>query len=401
MGAHPSGPSSCGRGGTQRSLDTVISDNPVAELGENVVARYGDTLPFMLKVLAADQALSIQVHPDREQARRGFAAEEAAGVPVDAPHRNYVDTWPKPEVLVALTEFEVLAGFRAADDAARLLGLLDVPGLAPIIDVLEDGDAQSRKRALALVLEMPKEEAVPLVAEVAAAAKKLAGPHSDDAQSFAAAVRMESEHPGDAGVIASLLLQHSVLQPGEGLFMGAAGPHAYLHGAGIEIMGNSDNVLRAGLTHKHIDVPELLRIVDPTVTVPVLRPAPDKHGVRHYRAPVPEFGLYSVDFTGARVALPGWGPRILLVTEGSLTLADSTGTTLDVSKGDSVFLPASDGEITVLEGCSGQVFVATPGVESTTSPAAHTEGATAGALGGAGHRRGAERRKASPVGVIR
>lgn len=394
MGAHPSGPSSCVRGGTERSLDAILSEQPSDELGEDIVSRYGANLPFLLKVLAAEQALSIQVHPDREQAERGFASEEAAGVPRNSPQRNYVDTWPKPEVLVALTDFEALAGFREVNDAVRMLHLLEVTGLEPVIAELKAGDEAARTRAFARVLEMPSEQLRPLVEAVTAACRRLSRGDDEDARSFAAAARMAGEHPGDAGVIASLLLQHLTLKPGEGLFMSAGGPHAYLHGAGVEIMGNSDNVLRAGLTHKHIDVPELLSVIDPTVNVPVLRPTADEHGVRSYCVPAPEFGLYSVDLTGDAVPLPGWGPRIVLVTEGSVTLTGANGGSVTASRGQSVFISASTGEVQVAKGGCGQIFVATPGVEAITPIQKRVDVAAPASLGGTGRRRTMEHRPA-------
>lgn len=365
MGAHPSGPSEVVRGGETRTLDRLIADDPVAMLGPNVAERFGGRLPFLLKVLAAESALSIQVHPDREQAAIGFAAEEASGIELTDPTRSYVDDWPKPEVLCALTEFEVLAGFREARDSARMLRALDIPALEPIIAELErDGSSHGgdcRREALQHILELPTDEAEALAEATAAAARRLADDDTDDGQSYAAVARMAEDYPGDVGAVASLLMYHAKLAPGEGLYMPAAGPHAYLRGAGIEVMANSDNVLRAGLTHKHIDVPELLRIIDPTVQVPVLRPEPDTDGIRTYHAPVPEFRLYAADLNGRAVPVPGDGPRIVFVTDGEATLSDGDAH-LTLARGEACFLPAGTDSVRFASGGSGgTAFIAAPG----------------------------------------
>ncbi len=386
MGAHPSGPARVDREGATYTLDQLIADDPVTMLGADVARRFGGRLPFLLKVLAAENALSIQVHPDHEQAKRGFAAEQAAGIDVADPRRSYVDDWPKPEVLCALTEFEVLAGFREPDEAARMLQALDVPELAPIISELRSGvrgdsaagegraagdssgdsSGDPRRTALAHLLELPADQGRIVAEATVAAARRLAGTDSDDAQSYAAVVRMAEEYPGDVGVVASLLLRHATLAPGEGLYMPAAGPHAYLRGAGIEVMANSDNVLRAGLTHKHIDAPELLRIIDPTVQVPVLRPEPDAHGIRTYHAPVPEFCLYVADLDrrSTTVPVPGAGPRIVFVTSGEVNVRSDSGPTheLTLTSGQACFLPAG-ADAHFDPGGEGTAFIATPGDE--------------------------------------
>ncbi|STD12745.1 Mannose-6-phosphate isomerase [Dermatophilus congolensis] len=387
MGAHPAGPAGCVREGAMRGLDSIISQDPVTELGADIVARYGDRLPFMLKVLAADQALSIQVHPDRAQAERGFAAEEEAGIPLEDPARNYVDTWPKPEVLVALTDFEVLAGFRPACDSARLLRMTGAAALEPIAADLEQSGDQARLRAFGALLEMPQEQTEVLAAQVAAAAEQLAASGGDDAAAFAAVARMEKEHPGDHGVIASLLLQHLVLAPGEGLFMAAAGPHAYLHGAGVEVMGNSDNVLRAGLTLKHIDIPEVMRTLDPDVSVPVLRPQPDEYGVWSYVVPVPEFALYAVDVVEQEIDLPGAGPRILLTVEGDVCLQDETGEVLQVRRGESAYLSAATQGARAWSAQGARIFVATAGADTTAATRNHADEMSSALLSGSGHAR--------------
>ena len=335
------------------TLDTVIAADPQGELGPEVTARFGGRLPFLLKVLSAARALSIQVHPSRAQAEAGYAAEEERQVPRDAPDRNYVDDWPKPELLYALTPFEVAAGLRTPADASALLQALDVDELKPLAAGLTDLGA-----ALATVLRW--REPAPLVASVVAACQRLAeagGPYAD---ACAAAVRVAAERPGDIGVVALLLMRHAVLQPGQAMFMPAGGLHAYLRGTGIELLANSDNVVRSGLTSKHIDVPELLKLVDPAVEVPILAPRVLPDGITWFDTPVPEFRLHVIELTGpelalpgaapalpgaSAVALPGASPRILLCLGGSCTLRAATGQELTLTRGGSCFIPFADGPV--------------------------------------------------------
>jgi mannose-6-phosphate isomerase len=345
MGAHPSAPSGVGQ--RQTTLDAVIAADPDRELGPRCVARFGPRLPFLLKVLAAEKALSIQVHPSRAQAQAGFGAENKQGLAPDDPARNYTDDWPKPELLCALTPFEVLSGLRPAADAAAFLRALAVRQLAPLTAQLETAvqDAGLLAGVLGTILRWPAAGQPALVAGVAAACARLAqaaGPYSAAA---AAAVRVAADHPGDLGVVASLLMRHAVLEPGQAMFMPAGGLHAYLKGTGIELLANSDNVVRAGLTGKHLDVPELLTLLDPSVLVPVMSPRPLADGIAWFDTPAPEFRLYLVDLVGGALRLPGEGPRILLCTEGSAVLRSESGETAEIPRGGSCFVSAADGTV--------------------------------------------------------
>jgi mannose-6-phosphate isomerase len=299
-------------------------------------------------VLAADKALSIQVHPSRAQAEAGFLAENERGLAPGDKSRNYVDDWPKPEILCALTRFEVLAGMRAPEDAAALLTGLEVPALEEIIAILAAAAAgpQALTEALAAILAWPDGRRGLLVDEVVRGCATVAERGGWYAAACAAAVRIGQEHPGDLGVVASLLLRHAVLEPGDAVFMAAGGLHAYLHGTGVELLANSDNVVRAGLTPKHLDVPELLKLTDPAVAVPVLEPRPLGDGGYRYDSPAPEFRLYRAEPRGAGVELPGaGGPRIVLCTEGAATLR-ARGRELTLGRGQSCFLADADGAVT-------------------------------------------------------
>ncbi|MEU8933375.1 mannose-6-phosphate isomerase, class I [Streptomyces sp. NPDC048409] len=344
MGAHPGAPSRTGRG----TLVEVIDADPKAELGEAAVARFGPRLPFLLKILAAGAPLSLQVHPDLEQAREGYEDEERRGIPVDAPDRNYKDANHKPELICALTEFDGLCGFRTPERAAELLEALGVDSLKPYADLLRAHPEEAALReVLTAVLTADREEMAHTVAEAAAACARLGGDHAPYAG-------LAHHYPGDPGVIAAMLLNHVRLQPGEALFLGAGIPHAYLAGLGVEIMANSDNVLRCGLTPKHVDVPELLRVVRFEAGDPgVLRPEAAPDGEEVYETPIDEFRLSRYVLpegtTAHDLTLPT--PQILLCTAGAVRAGEE-----DLTPGQSVFVPA--GEKTEVSG-AGTVFRAT------------------------------------------
>ncbi|MEU5348271.1 MULTISPECIES: mannose-6-phosphate isomerase, class I [unclassified Streptomyces] len=344
LGAHPGAPSRTPRG----PLTEVIDEAPEKELGRAAVAKFGPRLPFLLKLLAAGAPLSLQVHPDLDQAKEGYEDEERRGVPIDAPHRNYKDANHKPELICALTEFDGLCGFRAPAEAADLLAALEVDSLKPYVDLLHAHPEEAALReVLTAVLSADREQLAATVTEAAAACARLGGAHAPYAD-------LAHHYPGDPGVIAAMLLNHVRLQPGEALFLGAGVPHAYLNGLGVEIMANSDNVLRCGLTPKHVDVPELLRIVRFEASDPgVLRPEASPDGEEVYATPIDEFRLSRyVLAAGAPVHDLTLGtPQILLCTAGSVQAGEHA-----LGPGRSVFVPA--GERAEVSG-DGTVFRAT------------------------------------------
>ncbi|MCL6672625.1 mannose-6-phosphate isomerase, class I [Streptomyces panaciradicis] len=344
MGAHPGAPSRTARG----TLVEVIDAAPERELGPEAVARFGPRLPFLLKILAAGAPLSLQVHPDLAQAKEGYADEERRSIPVDAPHRNYKDANHKPELICALTEFDGLCGFRDPLRAAGLLDGLGVDSLKPYVDLLHahPEDAALRE-VLTAILTADPEEMRHTVHETASACARLGGPYAPYAE-------IAHHYPGDPGVIAAMLLNHVRLQPGEALFLGAGIPHAYLSGLGVEIMANSDNVLRCGLTPKHVDVPELLRVVRFEASDPgVLRPEASPDGEEVYETPIDEFRLsrYVLPEGGTPHHLTRETPQILLCTAGSVRAGEE-----ELTPGTSVFVPA--GEKAEVSG-AGTVFRAT------------------------------------------
>ncbi|MGW7294299.1 mannose-6-phosphate isomerase, class I [Streptomyces xiamenensis] len=351
MGAHPGAPSRLNRGDGPRTLGETITADPESELGPRALAAFGPRLPFLLKVLAAGSPLSLQVHPSRSQAQRGFADEERRGVPLDAPHRNYKDANHKPELICALTPFEGLCGFRPAARAAALLEGLGIDELKPYALTLRSRPAgEALREVLTGLLGADRTTLAATVDRAARAAERLGGDYAP----YAGIAR---HHPGDPGVLAAMLLHHVTLRPGEALYLGAGVPHAYLSGLGVEIMANSDNVLRCGLTPKHVDIPELLRVVrfEPT-DAGVLRPEPGPGGEEVYPAPIDEFRLsrYVLDAdagsdtgtdtgSGART-IPAGGPQILLCAHGTVTLRSDApeSAELTLRPGRSAYVPASE-----------------------------------------------------------
>ena len=387
MGAHPAAPSRIRRGGDEVTLIECISADPIRALGATVAGRFGPRLPFLLKVIAAQTSLSLQAHPNQDQAEQGYADENAQGIPMTAPVRNYKDPNHKPEVMVALTPFEALCGFRPVPATIELLELLVMwsrqaepgtaaygaaNGLEPLVAALHARpDADGLREVVTAILTMPEPRAARFVAVVAAACR-LAVSRADrfDAE-LRTAVELADEYPSDTGVVTSLLLNRVNLAPGEAVYLAAGNLHAYLRGVGIELMANSDNVLRGGLTHKYVDVPELLRVLDvtpgpvPAVTARRVSPVEDA-----FDTPAAEFrlsrltlrpGLGSGVPDGSGVPIASSGPQILLTVDGEVTVTDSAGGTLSLSRGKAAWVPAAAG--TVFLSGAAVVFRATTNVD--------------------------------------
>jgi mannose-6-phosphate isomerase len=356
MGAHPGAPSLVDRGTGARPLDQVIADDPERELGAAALARFGPQLPYLFKVLAVGKALSVQVHPTLEQARAGFADEEARGIAQDAPERTYRDSNHKPEMVCALSDFDALCGFRPCAGSADLLDALGLPVLDRWAKTLRSAPEPEALRTV-LAEALTDEHRYGTARAIAAALPGAAAADGPYSAALTAYARVVEEYPGDPGIIAALLLNHVRLRPGQALYLGAGVPHAYLGGLAVEVMANSDNVLRCGLTPKHIDVPELLRVVDFRATAPgVLDPVPasEARGVDLYSAPVDEFLLSRHTLTGAAQHINGsgegsgdGGPQIVLCTAGGADLLDADGGRLRLTRGQAAYLPAAAGAVRV------------------------------------------------------
>jgi mannose-6-phosphate isomerase len=356
LGAHPGSPARILTpetvGGFETLAEWVAADAASAGLSE-------PRLPFLLKLLAADAPLSLQAHPSPEQAREGFDRENAAGVPLDAPTRNYKDAFHKPELIFALSDrFDALCGFRQVSDAAAdvdaLLAVAALPAdarstLEAFRALLDGEDAEVLRRVVGFLLREDVSVLVRAVTDAAASAPET--PAVDT-------VRLLAEHyPGDPGIIVSLLVNRVTLRRGEVLYLPAGNIHAYLRGFGVELMAASDNVLRGGLTPKHIDVAELLNILDFTpMPVPYLQPERQADGADLYRPDVPDFELSHVVATeggSPTVALPG--AAIAIATAGALSLTGASGR-IALRQGDAVYITPDEGSLAI--NGSGELFVA-------------------------------------------
>lgn len=347
FGAHPLAPARLDDADAS-TLDAFVAADPRAVLGEDVVARFGEQLPYLLKLIAAESPVSLQVHPSLERASAGFEREEAAGVPRDAPDRSYRDRNHKPELVLALTRLEAMVGFRAPRRAAELLVGLESQ-LAQRLHALLTADPSPRgvRAAFEWLLQPGTRPDATAVAELAAACQRRLDAGSPSPRTDSTVIRLHQHYPGDPGAVTSVLLNPVTLLPGEVLFVPAGAVHAYLHGFAVELMANSDNVLRAGLTAKHVDVPELLDNLD-TVAAPPIRIAPEHvfTSTEIFYAPVDDFELSVTHLDSAEEArLPGRGPRVVLCLEGRARVRGEQDGELELTAGQSAFVPASDGPL--------------------------------------------------------
>lgn len=355
LGAHPLAPAQIVESGkSPRPLDQAIASDPTHFVGSSDP---GAALSYLLKVLAADAPLSLQAHPNPEQARSGFADEERRGVPRTAPHRNYKDPFAKPELICALTPFVALYGFRDPKRTAELLTALHVFELDSIRVALEtEEESQALETAYTELMRWPRGGWSKLVAHIRTGAMRLGPPWQKERDVI---VRVADKYPGDIGVACALLLNVIHLAPLEAIYLPAGNMHAYVSGAGVEIMGASDNVLRGGLTPKHVDVPELLRVLDfhalePKAVAERARSASESV----YDTPSDAFALSRVTAGTVPLEIEPFGPEILLVTDGQARITCDRATLL-LRSGESAFVMANAGRYTV-DG-SGTVFRATVG----------------------------------------
>ncbi|MDV5168164.1 mannose-6-phosphate isomerase, class I [Photobacterium rosenbergii] len=339
MGAHQNGCSQIDVDGKTTLLSDYIESDKATLIGAQTAETFGE-LPYLFKVLAAEKALSIQVHPSKAQAEAGFAKEEEQGVPRTAGNRNYKDPNHKPELVYALTPYQAMNGFREFAEIVANFRKLDIAEISALVDSLEANQNEAGLEAFfESMLSLDGEIKETSVAKLLAYAEA----HKDH-ELFALILDLAGQYPGDIGLFAPLMLNTLTLQPGEAMFLYACTPHAYIKGTGLEIMANSDNVLRAGLTPKYMDVPEL---VSCTTCQPIpfdsLLMAPQvENGALHYPIPVPDF-KFSVYQQANDVALETNSAEILLAVDAPLTVAHADGETLTIAKGESVFIPANAG----------------------------------------------------------
>lgn len=365
VGAHPSSPSRLSPPDGRR-LDQVIAEAPDRCLGQEVRRRMGDDLPYIMKLIAVSAPLSLQVHPGADGAKRGFEQQEIDGIALDARERSYRDPSHKPELLYALTGFEGMAGFREPVSTAQLLRCLALPWLDEVADVLESAAdaAKTLRDVVTTWLSLPADAARPLLAELRrvsmTAAERADGasgvhrpPGTDASEAalewlrvFPATVGLVDLYPDDPAVLVTLLLNHVVLAPGESMFIDAGVIHAYTSGFGIEVMASSDNVIRAGLTPKHVNTAEWLDVARFTP-----QPPPRWVGTRDGSAvvlapPVDEFELHVLEPEGRPVTMTHEAPRVVLCLQDKVEL-QADGERLTLERGEAAFVEASSGALIV------------------------------------------------------
>jgi mannose-6-phosphate isomerase len=366
IGSHPNSSSRVvGHGDTGMTLERLIDSDPARTLGAASREVFGDRLPYLMKVLAAAAPLSLQVHPNTKQAREGFERENAASIAQDAPDRNYHDAFSKPELIYALTDFDALCGLRAPAEALRvfegLTALVEkqkgsVPKVlrAVVADLRNHDESAALRDAFTRLLTGGAEtkEAVGTVISALEEAEF----SSDDSllrSAAATALQLNGHHDGDPGVLVALMLNRVVLRPGQALYLPAGNIHAYLEGLGIEVMGCSDNVLRGGLTLKHIDVDELLKTMEfEPLALPLLEPESTPLGQELFCPPFHELQLQRLELpsafgdaaASADIPVAQNGPAVVLVVSGTIVL-DSPKGDLILHRGQSAFIPANESPV--------------------------------------------------------
>ncbi len=324
VGTHPGAPSVVVGDPEGRTLAEVIAADPERWLGPELAAAGATALPFLLKVLAIGAPLSLQAHPSAEQAQAGFAREEAAGIPVGATERNYRDAGSKPEALVALDITWALCGFRKPLEAANLLAGLAIEAFDPLVAVLAEVREDSVRTVVEWLLRLDEQSRTSVAEAVASAVARVRGDDLDDPRVWVR--RLTEVYPGDPTAIAPLLLKVVRLDPGDAIHLPAGNLHAYLQGTGVEIMAASDNVLRGGLTPKHVDVDELLSVVDfGSGVTPKPNNTDRSDGISTYDADEEAFALAVTYPAGATVQVTPTGPSLLLATHGAVTVSGPSG----------------------------------------------------------------------------
>ena len=342
MGAHSKAPSRVNTKGKLLSLETLIDENPDGILGHAAAKRFANKLPYLFKVLAAARPLSIQAHPNLDQAREGFNRENAAGIPLDANRRNYKDDNHKPEIICALKPFRALNGFRKIEEIVLNMHRWCRLEMGAEISKLEINSTSAGLREFfESLMTMDSERKNRVIREVLQSAH-----HRTEKDPMSQVIQsLHQEYPTDIGVLAPLYLNLVRLNPGEAMYLPAGQLHAYIEGLGMELMANSDNVLRGGLTPKHVDVPELLKTLRfEGQEVEILNPEEVRRGVLAYDTPAREFVLSKIM---VRTDLPFWSAtnrsvEILFCTEGELIIKSSASDEqLSLARGMSVLIAAA------------------------------------------------------------
>lgn len=337
MGVHPAGCSiAINPQGEAIELDQLIKNNPLAMLGEQTYQKFAG-LPYLFKILSAKEPLSIQVHPQLTQAQAGFIRENQLGIPLDSPNRNYKDANHKPELIYAITPFLAMNGFRPIKEILSFFDQLTVPIIKPYLAKLRQNQtAIGLKQFFHTLLTLNKADKQQAIIDL------LASIQSSTHRPFTIIKSMVEKYPDDCGVFSPLILNVIELTPGQAMFLNAQTPHAYLKGTGLEIMANSDNVLRAGLTNKHIDIEELFNNtifnsipLTNLITVPV-----QKNNKICFPVPVDDFAFEIIISQSQPLQQTTQSGEILLCVEGEIVIStEFDHFTLNV--GEAVFVAYS------------------------------------------------------------
>jgi mannose-6-phosphate isomerase len=346
LGAHPGASSMATVDNKQIRLREIIKNDPVGALGKSVSDKFSGDLPFLFKVLSAARPLSLQAHPNKAQARLGFAREDSKDIPIESPHRTYKDQNHKPEMICALTHLWAFKGFRRNKDIIDLMDMVGASSVGVQTELLRRQDEnEGLKGFFTSLLTMEKGKQEMVIEKIMGIVNGLEA--SEPA--FEWIIKLYREFPGDIGVLSPLFLNVVCLEPMEAIYITSGELHGYLEGSGLELMANSDNVIRGGLTPKHVDVKELLDILDFAPHEPeIIRPEQAGNNEAIYRTGNHEFVLSVITLHGGGRegsiyrGPAARGPEIIICTEGKANITDiNKRDSLDISKGLSFFIPAS------------------------------------------------------------
>ncbi|MBL0732335.1 MAG: mannose-6-phosphate isomerase, class I [Desulfosarcina sp.] len=341
MGAHPKAPSCVMSEGKWTDLDKLIERDPEGILGKEIAKKFNNRFPYLFKVLAAARPLSIQAHPDILQAKKGFLKENLRGIPLDAPDRNYKDDNHKPEIICALTPFWALNGFRSIKKTISFMERVCGSGLSMEIGYIKkEPDSAGLKKFFNSLMSIKESRRRKIIDEAVSNARNLA--ENNDVYRWI--IKLQDQYPEDIGVLSPVFLNLVCLQPGQAMFLPAGELHAYLEGLGIELMANSDNVLRGGLTAKHIDLPELLNTLNfQERDLDILEPVFRSHNERVYASGAEEFVLSVITLKKEEKysSAVNRSAEIILCIEGEATFFEAgIEKELILAKGHSVLIPA-------------------------------------------------------------
>ncbi len=340
MGAHPKAPSLILKDGRYLSLADLINKSPREFLGEKTAEKFKNQLPYLFKVLAAAKPLSIQAHPSKEQAVKGFEKETNLKIPLDAPNRNYKDPNHKPECILALTPFSAMCGFRPVEKIIGLFSEICPASLEKDIGVLKRSpDSAGLKFFFKNIISLKEDKKKRAIDEALANSHKF----SNKNPAYKWIIKLCKAYPEDIGILSPLFLNFICLEPDQALFLPACTLHSYLDGTGIEIMANSDNVLRGGLTPKHVDIPELMDVLDfEPKEIKIINPVKISQIEWLYPCKTEEFRLsrLTIENSAKKIKIKGEKPEILICTKGQVCVTES-GKEIRISKGTSIFICGS------------------------------------------------------------